>query len=734
MLEENYVLDTFVQLALALKHVHDRKIIHRDIKTENIFLSSHKRVVKLGDFGIAKVLESTLQQARTAIGTPYYLSPEICQGKLYNFKSDIWSLGVVLYELCALRCPFAGANMKGLMLCISKGSYAPIPSSFSSETRKLIADMLNLNPKLRPSINELLRRPILQQRISKLIEGSVLKQEFSHTVLHGQHYSKSKCPNPCPSPAPPAEVNEHLPAEADRHRAAALKHVGRTPENQNHCLNAQMRAAPDAKAAVVLKPQLCQANVQDRDKVLADAISEKREKEAARVLAEKRKNEENAERERRDRAAMAAEKAERDRRERDVAKILAEKRENEAKLDREKRERELARHKELHQQRVEKEADAVIASACWLDRAQEDRAKQKKQQILALEDFRQRQAKQWLGGAAQPASCAPAPSDPSSVRKEISVRKEDAPHAVVRDADVAAARRLWSARSPAPNSVDQVKARGAALKVEEQQKYEQALAIARKQAWLERLAAEDRRQRELHCAFQDVELLAMNMPAAPSKVAAVCKTADCALAPACQRLQPAPSDVQSAFKDHSGSPRLANAAADARDPTPVHAAPVAAAAPHIQHQDLEATLEPESYEKYFDAQMYAHSILQFLQLARLTACRSEADKQEEACLREIVGELMHLTLHPCNNASEDESDDDVESSSVFEKIESLRIQLESRLGTQNFLQLYELARACQDGCSGKLESQMDCMNVQDADVVFNSLVQLLNFETEVYSS
>ena len=89
LLDENYVLDIFVQLSLAIKHVHDRKIIHRDIKTENIFLSSHKRVVKLGDFGIAKVLENTLQQARTAIGTPYYLSPEICQ--VLGF--GVWGLG-----------------------------------------------------------------------------------------------------------------------------------------------------------------------------------------------------------------------------------------------------------------------------------------------------------------------------------------------------------------------------------------------------------------------------------------------------------------------------------------------------------------------------------------------------------------------------------------------------------------------------------------------------------------
>jgi hypothetical protein len=102
-------------------------------------------------------------------------------------------------------------------------------------------------------------------------------------------------------------------------------------------------------------------------------------------------------------------------------------------------------------------------------------------------------------------------------------------------------------------------------------------------------------------------------------------------------------------------------------------------------------------------------------------------------LREIVGELMQLTLDPPGSSNDDELDDDNESSSVFEKIESLRIQLENHLGTQNFLQLYELARASQDGSSGKLESQIECINSQDSDLIFNRLVQLLNFESEVYS-
>ena len=75
-LTEAYILDIFTQLCLGMKHVHDRKIIHRDLKGANVFLTK-KGIVKIGDFGIAKVLNFTMQKARTMVGTPYYLSPEI---------------------------------------------------------------------------------------------------------------------------------------------------------------------------------------------------------------------------------------------------------------------------------------------------------------------------------------------------------------------------------------------------------------------------------------------------------------------------------------------------------------------------------------------------------------------------------------------------------------------------------------------------------------------------------
>jgi NIMA (never in mitosis gene a)-related kinase len=113
-------LDIFTQCCLALKHIHDRKIVHRDIKAQNIFLTKNK-IVKLGDFGIAKVLNNTMQLCRSMVGTPYYLSPEIINNKPYSFKSDIWSMGAMLYELCALKPPFDGSSIPMLGMKIARG-------------------------------------------------------------------------------------------------------------------------------------------------------------------------------------------------------------------------------------------------------------------------------------------------------------------------------------------------------------------------------------------------------------------------------------------------------------------------------------------------------------------------------------------------------------------------------------------------------------------------------------
>ncbi|XP_078369290.1 serine/threonine-protein kinase Nek1-like isoform X1 [Oculina patagonica] len=182
-LPEEQVLDYFVQICLALKHVHDRKILHRDLKSQNIFLTK-SGIVKLGDFGIARVLHSTVELARTAIGTPYYLSPEICENRPYNNKSDIWSLGCVLYELLTLKHAFEAGNMKNLVLKIIRGSYPPIPYKYSADIRGLVAQLLKRNAHDRPSVNSILKKPFIQKRIEKFLSQEVMAEEFSHTVIH----------------------------------------------------------------------------------------------------------------------------------------------------------------------------------------------------------------------------------------------------------------------------------------------------------------------------------------------------------------------------------------------------------------------------------------------------------------------------------------------------------------------------------------------------------------------
>uniref|UniRef100_A0A8K9UXI5 Serine/threonine-protein kinase Nek8 n=1 Tax=Oncorhynchus mykiss TaxID=8022 RepID=A0A8K9UXI5_ONCMY len=191
LLDEDTILHFFVQILLALYHVHNKLILHRDLKTQNILLDKHQMIVKIGDFGISKILVSK-SKAYTVVGTPCYISPELCEGKPYNQKSDIWALGCVLYELASLKRAFEAANLPALVLKIMSGTFAPISDRYSTELRQLIMNMLNLDPSKRPQLNEIMAHPVCIRPLLNLYTdiGNAVSQ--MNTIPYTFHYIENR--------------------------------------------------------------------------------------------------------------------------------------------------------------------------------------------------------------------------------------------------------------------------------------------------------------------------------------------------------------------------------------------------------------------------------------------------------------------------------------------------------------------------------------------------------------
>ncbi|CAJ1343166.1 unnamed protein product, partial [Effrenium voratum] len=183
-LPEEQVLRWITQALLALKYIHEKHVLHRDLKSGNFFISSSGNL-KMGDFGIAKVLSSTLACARTQIGTPYYLSPEVCQEKPYAWPSDIWAMGCILYELCALKVPFDAPNISTLVQRICRGPTPALPSSYSDFLRQLNTEMLSRNPAHRPSAETILQRPPMQAMVKHMLEEAQAAQEGRDRMSSG---------------------------------------------------------------------------------------------------------------------------------------------------------------------------------------------------------------------------------------------------------------------------------------------------------------------------------------------------------------------------------------------------------------------------------------------------------------------------------------------------------------------------------------------------------------------
>ncbi len=107
-----------IQISQGLKYLHDKRILHRDLKPQNIFLDEEDNI-KIGDMGLGKILGPQTNYAYTAVGTPLYFSPQLCEEIPYDNKSDIWAFGCLMYELTSLRPPFVATNQLALAKFVS---------------------------------------------------------------------------------------------------------------------------------------------------------------------------------------------------------------------------------------------------------------------------------------------------------------------------------------------------------------------------------------------------------------------------------------------------------------------------------------------------------------------------------------------------------------------------------------------------------------------------------------
>lgn len=179
---ERFIWLVFSQLVLALHECHygtkadgsqRPAILHRDLKPDNVFLSNNVvnsyTHVKLGDFGLARIINNPETDfAQTYVGTPYYMSPELINEQAYNNKSDIWSLGCLIYELCTLEPPFQARTQILLAKKIKEGKVLDIPKEYSQDMRQLIKSMLNVTQSKRPSTIDFLKNEKVRSYIYEI--------------------------------------------------------------------------------------------------------------------------------------------------------------------------------------------------------------------------------------------------------------------------------------------------------------------------------------------------------------------------------------------------------------------------------------------------------------------------------------------------------------------------------------------------------------------------------------
>ncbi|XP_030639021.1 serine/threonine-protein kinase Nek11 [Chanos chanos] len=174
-LSEKQVTEWLIQLLLGVHYMHQRRILHRDLKAKNIFLK--RNIVKIGDFGVSCLLMGSCDLATTFTGTPYYMSPEALSHRGYDSKSDIWSLGCILYEMCCLEHAFEGHNFLSVVMKIVEGSSPCLPDTYSRELNSIMQSMLEKDPLSRISAADALRTKFIEENMQSI------KHKFSGLTL-----------------------------------------------------------------------------------------------------------------------------------------------------------------------------------------------------------------------------------------------------------------------------------------------------------------------------------------------------------------------------------------------------------------------------------------------------------------------------------------------------------------------------------------------------------------------
>ncbi len=237
-LEEDKTWQIVVQIMLGLYDIHKRNVLHRDVKTANVFLASNpgdgpKYLVKVGDLGVAKLLGTSTAFANTVVGTPYYLSPELCEDRPYNDKSDVWALGVVLYECLTGRHPFEARNQCALILKIIKGKYEKVTGM--GELGRLCGLCLERESEDRPNITDLL----LQECVYKKAEeyGLEMPRELFERIVERENKNRMQ-----------EKVKRR---EQDSERERKKQPTQSTSPNENM----QPRSTPSKKPAHAVAPK-----------------------------------------------------------------------------------------------------------------------------------------------------------------------------------------------------------------------------------------------------------------------------------------------------------------------------------------------------------------------------------------------------------------------------------------------------------------------------------------------